>query len=494
MKFEMPATLTKGVVMLAATVIGLAGIAVIQTVRFVPADVNVEPGPAIAIPDGAAERLAGALRIRTISTEDPSSTDTAAFQALHSYLERSFPRVHAALQRETVANHSLLYTWMGTDPTLRPMLLAGHLHVVPVEAGTQGDWQEDPFSGRIKDGFIWGRGAIDNKSAVLGILEAVELLLGEGFRPTRTVYIAYGHDEEIGGANGAREIASLLTARGVTLEMALDEGGVLGAGVLPNLASPVALVGVAEKGFLSVELSVRGEGGHSSLPPPQGAIGILSTAIARLEQNPMTSRLDGATRQLFDAVGPHLPLAQRAAFANLWMVGPLVLRNLEGSSTTNAMVRTTTAATLFQAGTKDNVLPSFARAVVNSRILPGDDVAGVMNHVRRVVNDSRVDVQIGGRFSSEPSAVSSSNTNSFQSLARAIRSVFPDAIVAPYLVVVATDARYYAGLTGNIYRFLPLRLASDDLRRMHGIDERVGIENYESAIRTYRQLFLEMAN
>jgi carboxypeptidase PM20D1 len=176
------------------------------------------------------------------------------------------------------------------------------------------------------------------------------------------------------------------------------------------------------------------------------------------------------------------------------MVGPLVLRNLEGSSTTNAMVRTTTAATLFQAGTKDNVLPSFARAVVNSRILPGDDVAGVMNHVRRVVNDSRVDVQIGGRFSSEPSAVSSSNTNSFQSLARAIRSVFPDAIVAPYLVVVATDARYYAGLTGNIYRFLPLRLASDDLRRMHGIDERVGIENYESAIRTYRQLFLEMAN
>jgi carboxypeptidase PM20D1 len=276
--------------------------------------------------------------------------------------------------------------------------------------------------------------------------------------------------------------------------MALDEGGAIGTGVLPGITAPVALVGVAEKGFLSIELSVRGEGGHSSLPPPQGAVGILGAAIARLDQNPMTSRLDGATRQLFDAIGPYFPLSQRAAFANLWLSGPLVLRNLEGSSTTNAMVRTTTAATLFQAGTKDNVLPSFARAVVNSRILPGDDVAGVMNHVRRVVNDTRVDVQIGGRFSAEPSAVSSSNTNSFQSLARAIRSVSPDAIVAPFLVVVATDARYYADLTSNVYRFLPLRLASEDLRRMHGIDERIGVENYENAIRTYRQLFLEMAS
>jgi carboxypeptidase PM20D1 len=393
-----------------------------------------------------------------------------------------------------VANHSLLYTWTGTDPTLKPLLVAGHLDVVPVEADTQGDWQEDPFGGRIKDGFIWGRGAIDNKSAVLGILEAVELLLGEGFRPARTIYIAFGHDEETGGANGAREIASLLKARGVSLEMALDEGGAIGTGVLPGITAPVALVGVAEKGFLSIELSVRGEGGHSSLPPPQGAVGILGAAIARLDQNPMTSRLDGATRQLFDAIGPYFPLSQRAAFANLWLSGPLVLRNLEGSSTTNAMVRTTTAATLFQAGTKDNVLPSFARAVVNSRILPGDDVAGVMNHVRRVVNDTRVDVQIGGRFSAEPSAVSSSNTNSFQSLARAIRSVSPDAIVAPFLVVVATDARYYADLTSNVYRFLPLRLASEDLRRMHGIDERIGVENYENAIRTYRQLFLEMAS
>jgi carboxypeptidase PM20D1 len=392
-----------------------------------------------------------------------------------------------------VATNSLLYTWKGRDSALKPILLLGHLDVVPVEVGAQKDWQEEAFSGRIRDGFIWGRGAIDNKSAVMGTLEAVEMLLSEGFNPARTVYLAFGHDEEVGGSNGAREIAALLRARGVELEMALDEGGVIGDGLLPGVNSPVALVGVAEKGFASIELRVHGEGGHSSLPPQQSAVGILSAAIALLEQNPMDSRFDGATRDLFETIGPHFPFAQRAAFANLWFARPLVLRSLEGAATTNAMIRTTAAVTIFQAGEKDNILPSVARAVVNFRILPGDGVDAVIAHVRHVINDNRVDVRIVGRFSTEPSEVSNSKTPSFRTLERAIRSVTPDAIVAPYLVVVVTDARYYTDLTTNIYRFLPLRLTSDDLKRMHGIDERIAIDNYENAIRIYRQLVLEIA-
>jgi carboxypeptidase PM20D1 len=369
----------------------------------------------------------------------------------------------------------------------------GHLDVVPVEPGSESGWQYPPFSGRITDGFIWGRGAIDNKSAVLGTLEAVEMLLTAGFRPARTVYLAFGHDEEVGGTGGAQAISELLRQRGVQLEMVLDEGGVIGEGLFPGASSPLALIGIAEKGFVSLELSTRGDTGHSSLPPAQSTIGVLSTAITRLENNPMPARLEGATRQLFDEIGPGFPIIQRAMFANLWLTYPLITRKLQANPTTNAMIRTTAAPTILQAGTKDNVLASQARAVVNFRILPGDTVAEVERHVRQVIDDSRVDIKIAGRFSAEPSAISSTDSHSFRTLARSIRSVTPDAIVAPYLVVVATDSRYFANLTSNIFRFLPLRITAMDLKLMHGANERISVRNYESAIRTYRQILMELA-
>jgi carboxypeptidase PM20D1 len=319
------------------------------------------------------------------------------------------------------------------------------------------------------------------------------MLLGQEWRPSRTVYLAFGHDEETGGAGGAREIAALLKRRGVELEMVLDEGGVIGDGILPGISGPVALVGIAEKGFVSIELSVRSAGGHSSLPPRQTAAGIVSAAVARLEANPMPARLRGPTEALFGTIGRRFPFAQRAVFANLWLTRGLVTRKLEASPATNAMVRTTTAVTMLQAGTKDNVLPSHARAVVNFRILPGDTIGAVMEHVRRVVRDDRVEVKTVGRFSAEPSAASSTDSEAFRALRRSIRRVTPGAAVAPYLVVVVTDARYYASLTPNVFRFLPLRLGPRDLEGMHGIDERIAIDEYENAIRTYRQLIIDLA-
>lgn len=470
----------------------LAAVGVALRAGNTPAEHPAPPAP-VEIPDDAAERLAGAIRVRTISAEDPAAFEAAVFRAMHAYLQVSFPRVHGHLLRETVGDHSLLYTWQGSDPRLHPILLAGHLDVVPVEDATESKWQHEPFSGRISDGFIWGRGAIDNKSTVIGTLEAVEMLLAEGVRPARTVYLAFGHDEEVGGTEGAREIAALLKSRGVTLDMVVDEGGVISDGVLPGVAAPVALVGVAEKGFVTLELSTRVGGLHSSMPPRESAIGILSAAITRLENDQMPARLEGATQQLFETIGPQFPPVQRAMFANLWLTKPLVLRNLEKSPGTNAMVRSTTAPTIFRAGTKDNVLPSSARAVINFRILPGDSIDTVTAHVRRVVADSRVEIAIGGRFTAEPSPVSSSETESFRTVSRAIRSVVPEALVAPYLVVVVTDARHYSELTDNVFRFLPLRLTARDLERIHGADERIAILDYYAAIRIYRQLLVDAA-
>lgn len=481
--------------LLAATVIAVAAIAWSAATGTTPTpdlDADARPNAAVAIA-GAPERLARALRLRTISHADTALFDGAAFTALHDLLRTEFPRVHATLTREVVASHSLLYTWPGTDSSLRPILLAAHLDVVPVEAETEGAWQAAPFGGQIRDGFIWGRGAIDNKSAVLGTLEAAESLLRDGFRPARTVLLAFGHDEETGGARGARAIAELLRARGIELELVLDEGGVIGDGVLPGVAVPTALVGIAEKGFVSVELTSASAGGHSSLPPRESAIGVLGAAVARLEAEQMPARLEGPTRQLFDSVSRAFPVARRLAFANLWATRPLVLRALQDAPATNAMVRTTTAVTIFQAGTKENVLPSKARAVVNFRILPGDSVAGVLDHVRRVVDDPRVDVRRAASFSAEPSPVSDANSGGFRAIARAIREIAPDAIVAPYLVVVVTDARYYAPMSRSVFRFLPVRLTQPDLARMHGIDERLAIGDYENVIRFYRTLVREAA-
>jgi carboxypeptidase PM20D1 len=472
----------------AAAIVLTAGFAVVLTARYVAGDSPVAPATDVAIPAGAAERLANAIRFRTISGDDATEVDAGAFAGLHGFLHTAFPLVHSHLRRETVATHSLLYTWPGTNPALKPILLVGHMDVVPVEPGSLGRWQQEPFSGRIVDGYIWGRGAIDNKSAVLGTLEAVEMLLSEGFRPARTVYLAYGHDEEVGGSHGARAIAALLERRGAELEMVLDEGGVIGERILPGVSAPVALIGIAEKGFVTLELSAQVAGGHSSLPPRQGAVGIVSAAVAKLDDNPMAARIEGPTKELISRIGPRLPLVQRAVFANLWLTRPLVTRQLQNRPTTNAMVRTTAAPTIFQAGTKDNVLPSYARATINFRILPGDTIAGVVEHVQRVIDDDRVEIKLAGRFSAEPSAVSSTASSAFRTLERSIRSAAEDVIVAPYLVVVVTDARHYSNVSRNIFRFLPLRLTPGDLERMHGIDERIGITAYEAAIRTYRQI------
>ena len=342
----------------ATALVLIAGFGAVLTARYVSTQSVAAPAAAIPVPAGAADRLSGAVRIPTISAEDPAAFDGEAFRRFHAYLAKAFPLAHSHLRREIVGTHSLLYTWTGMDPSVDPILLIGHMDVVPIEPGTENEWTHDPFGGRIVDGFIWGRGAIDNKSAVVGTLEAIEMLLSEGFRPSRTVLLAYGHDEELGGVGGAREIAALLKRRGVKPAMALDEGGVIGDGVLAGIRAPVALVGVGEKGFVTIELTASAAGGHSSLPPAQSAVGILSAAVAKLEQNPMPARLEGPTRQMFDHVGPEFPLLQRALFANLWLTRPVLIRRLQETPATNAMVRTTTAPTIFQAGTKDNVLPS----------------------------------------------------------------------------------------------------------------------------------------
>jgi carboxypeptidase PM20D1 len=451
------------------------------------------PAAPVALPDESVllERLSAAIRIPTLSHQDRSLTDREAFLAFHRLLEASFPALHRSLRRETVNELSLLYTWPGRDPSLPGIVLMAHQDVVPVEPGTEASWTQPPFSGAVADGYVWGRGTLDTKGKLVALCEAVEILAAEGWQPPRTLHLVFGHDEEVGGRQGARAIAERFAAAGTRFDWVLDEGGSIGEGLVPGVDAPVALIGIAEKGFLTLALTARTEGGHSSIPPRHTAIGILAEAIARLETRPLPGALRGATREFLAWIGPEMRLGPRLVAANHDLLGPLLVPFLSRSPRGSATVRTTTAVTVVEGGVKENVLPSTARALANFRILPGDGIAGVTEFVRRTVDDPRVEVEIypGGRgFSNEPSEESRVDTPPFARLAAAIRSSHPDVVVAPNLVLGGTDARWFRPLSENVYRFGPLRLGPDDLKRAHGTDERIGVQDYLESIRFYVRL------
>src|SRR5213082_2981175 len=415
---------------LALVVVVLAAVTLERTVSFPSrqpqvAPVAVEPLATAAL----ARRLAGALRFNTISFQDSSQFDAREFEGLHRYLRDSFPKSHAALKLTRVNGYGLLYEWTGSDPGLAPLVLLAHQDVVPIEPGTEGRWTEPPFEGRIAAGYVWGRGALDDKGSLVGLCEAVEHLLGAGAKPRRTLYLAFGYDEEVGGRRGAARIAELLASRNVQPEFVLDEGGALTNGLIAGVSARVAVVGIAEKGYVTVGLTAQAEGGHSSMPPDETAVGILAAAILRLEHDQMPRAIRGPTAAMFDYLGPEMSFGPRLVIANRWLLGGVLAAKFGATPQGNAMLRTTTAPTVLQAGVNENVLPSTARALVNFRILPGDSAGSVLEHVRRAVDDSRISVQALPGTMTNASGVTSVDAEPFQLLARTIRQVVPGAVV-----------------------------------------------------------------
>ena len=439
-----------------------------------------------------AERVARALgrtiRHQTIARSREAPPAAKAFEVLHTELSALFPRVHACLERERVGDWSLLYTWRGSAPELAPVVLVAHQDVVPVDPGTEDEWGQPPFSGRVSGGEVWGRGALDDKGSLVAILAAVEDLLAEGFVPRRPLLLAIGHDEEIGGEAGARAVAAELAARGVRAVLVLDEGGAISDVPIPGLG-PVALVGVAEKGQLSLELSADTPGGHSSMPLPQSAIGIVAGAVRALETKRPPARMVEATSVTLKALAPELPFLPRLLLASADVLQPLLLRAFATRPVLDAAIRTTTAVTVMHGGTKSNVLPEQASAIVNFRILPGESVADVVAHVRATVADPRVRIEIAPEtLARDPSATSPTDGPAFALLEETIAARFPGVVVAPYLVLGGTDARHFAAVSENVYRFLPLRLDADARTRLHGTDERVGVQELAGAVGFYREL------
>ncbi len=449
---------------------------ILLAVAFIPT-ARAEEVPTVP---AAAERLAEAIRFQTISWEEEGRLDRETFLAFHTFLERSFPRVHTSLRLEIVNEYSLLYTWTGTDPSRKPILLTDHFDVVPVAEDTLDEWEQAPFAGAIADGFVWGRGAMDDKSGVLALFEAVEGLLAQGFAPQRTIYLAIGHDEELGGAEGAGATAALLRERGVRFEFTLDEGGAVVSDTVPGVQSPLALIGIAEKGYVMIEVTAHADGGHSSMPPPTTAIGRLARAVQAIEEHPMPARISGPADLLLDEIGEHMSFPLGTLVENRWLTGPIVRAYLGANPATNAMIRTTTAVTMVSGGVKPNVLPDRATALVNFRLLPGDTGEDVLAHVREAVDDDDVNVEL--TYAHEASPVADPKSASFELLRASLAEVMPDVIAAPYLSLGGTDTKHYVDLAENSYRFNAMRAGPGDLTRAHGVNERVAVDNYDECI------------
>ncbi len=482
----------KLILALAGLVVLLAVLTAGNTARLAKHAAASTVAPVVVTVDsaGAIARLAAAVKFQTVSFEDGTrAPDSAAFRALHEHLRMSFPLVHQKLQRDTVAGLALLYTWRGSDTTLSPVVLMGHLDVVPVIPGTEPQWTQPPFGGVVADGFVWGRGSLDDKVSVMAVLEGAEGALRSGFQPKRTIYFAFGHDEEVGGS-GARALKAVLMKRGIKPPaLVLDEGGAIMPGAMVGTTGTVALVGASEKGFLSLQLTVKGAGGHSSAPPPHTAIGRLATAITRLEQSPFPLVLDGPSKTMMERLRDGMPYGQRLALSNLWLFKPMVLRAMAAKPSSAAMLRTTTAVTIVSGGVKTNVLPIDARATVNFRIRPGETIASVTARVRHVIGDTGIAIEPVG-FRTEPSAVSDPTGAGYRAVEKSLREVFPDPrlVVTPYLVIGGTDARNWSDVSKQTFRFIAAPMEADALTRVHGTNERVRLGDYLTAVRFFERL------
>ncbi|MEJ1240830.1 M20/M25/M40 family metallo-hydrolase [Chryseolinea sp. T2] len=468
---------------LLAAILLVIVIVLFKTYTFKSTQLTFPSSQAATPSEGTIQHLSDAIKFKTISYGDTSKLDTAAFFGLHRFLQKTYPLTFSKLTLTRVAKYSLLFRWAGSRADLNPIIFMAHQDVVPVEEAAASLWTVDPYAGTVKDGSIWGRGTADDKINLIAMLEAVEALLAKGYTPSRTLYLCFGHDEEMGGY-GAQTMAKLLLDEGIHPDLILDEGGIVTREKVPGMKVPVALIGTSEKGYMTVSLSVEKSGGHSSMPETETSIDILTKAIVRLREHPFESRFSPSTEGFMRNLGPEMPFTNRMAFANPWLFTPMIKGIYEQSAGGNAMIRTTLVPTILDAGIKDNVIPTRAEASVNVRLLPGDSSSFVLSRITEIINDDRVKIARQSQFVHEPSAVTDETSYAYQVVNEAAKRSFDNVITSPFLMIGATDSRHFAKVSSGIIKFSPMI----DPVGFHGIDERVSLEGYGRALLFYDQL------
>ncbi len=461
----------------------LIGIIAFNTLTAPNKQISLAANPAPSLPDSALHHFQQAIQFQTVSFGDTADWKAEPFIQFRQFLEKTYPLVHQKLTREIISEYSYLYTWEGKNPQLNPYILMAHQDVVPIEGATKKMWTSDPFAGTVKDGYIWGRGTTDDKINLISILESAEKLLTENYRPERTVYFIFGHDEEISGKKGAVKIAELLQSRKVKADIVLDEGGFVTKEKVPGLKKPVALIATAEKGYVTLDLTVTKNGGHSSMPDNETALDILFKAIVELRTHPFKARFVESTKDFLEFIGPEMGFPNNMAMANPTLFKKLIVSNYAKSGSGNAMIRTTAVPTIIHSGMKENVIPTVATATVNFRLLPGDSAADIIRQVKKVIDDNRVEITVKNNNITEGSPTTSANSTAFKRVDSLIKRSYADVLNAPFLLVGATDSRYFYTISENIIKFSPM----EDPIGFHGIDERVSLKSFQHSLWFFEQ-------
>ena len=434
------------------------------------------------------KNLSDAIKIPTIANRDESIVDWSTFDDFHAFLEKAYPLIHENLEKQVISTRSLMYHWKSEHPEKEPICLLSHQDVVPVTPGTEEDWKFPAFGGEVAEGFLWGRGAIDMKNHLIGVMEAVETLLEEGYVPERDVYLCFGHNEEVMAEDetcGADCMMRWFKEKGIKLDSVLDEGGaILEAKVDKVIDGHLAGVGIAEKGHVDFEISVNAKGGHSSQPPKHSALGELSRIICKLENNQFKAELTPQLYSLFNEIGKNTTYPVRCVMSNLPVLKPLITKICSNIPPVASMMRTTTAVTMSNGSPAPNVLPQKASAVVNFRIMPGQTIDDVEKHIRKCAGPKAEIRLISGK---NPSKISPTDSRAFKVIEEICKSMDPKAIVAPYLVMGGTDARQYEDVCDNIYRYSPFLMDTALLLTTHGTNERIPVSSLEDGVAFFKR-------
>lgn len=441
------------------------------------------------------KNLSKAIQIKTISHTNPEDTDWGEFEKFHAFLDETYPLIAQKLTKEVVPPANLIYKWAGKNPDLDGVALCAHQDVVPVTSGTEDDWEHPAFDG-VDDGeFIWGRGALDMKNHLICVMEAVETLLEEGFEPERDVYLLFGDNEEIvaSGENGATAIMNVLKSRGVHLDAILDEGGAMlpvdVKGVLPG--KYLAGIGIAEKGYADIEITINAKGGHSSQPPKHTALGQMADVIKDLENNQFKASFNDSMKSLLDSIARNTTYPIRLITCNLPVLRPLLLEVFKLIPPAACMVRTTTGVTMASGSPAANVLPQKASIIVNFRAMPGTSTEDILKHIRKVVKNKNIELKV--LKCKEASRFSPTDSRAFGIISRLARGIEPNAIVAPFLVMGGTDACYYEPICENIYRYAPFKASTSLLLCTHGTNERIPVSTMGDALKFFKSYVREIS-
>lgn len=437
--------------------------------------------------------LSDAIKIKTISNYDANLVDWNEFDKFHAFLEERFPLVHKTMTKTKIAEASLVFKWEGSDPSLDGIAMLAHQDVVPITAGTENDWEHEPFSGFNDGEFIWGRGAMDMKNHLIAVMECMEELIAEGYQPKRSVYICLGHNEEVVAApdNGAKQIAAYLKEQGVHLEAVLDEGGAILPVKLGKLLDiNLTGVGIAEKGSVNYKVSVNAKGGHSSQPPKHTAVGKLADVVKDIENHQFKATMPDYLKQLIARVGKNAGYPLRVVLVNATILRPLILAIMKRIPAAASLIRTCTAVTMAEGSPQFNVLPQKASVTVNFRTMPGVTIKDVEKHIRDSVKNKDIDVEF--LVGKEASNVSPTDTKAFNAIKELSEAQNSKNLVTPFLVMGGTDAYNYEPVCENIYRFAPFVADTKLLLCTHGTNERIPIACCEDAIAFFKRYVKRM--